>query len=202
MRCNLVILVVAGLATLASLPATAATCEPSSETRHSLKRLDIDGVFGDQLLAQQKAILSELLAQHPDDVFLNLRYEQMASATTDAERATAIARYKELADSHAGNPDYAFLYAASLVGFNTPDAIARLKALASGTPAYPLAFLRLSRIYSSGRVCRSRRIALAAHLISRRVPGLIQFRSARPSRRPPPLPRWQASMRPHCASVL
>jgi hypothetical protein len=145
------IAVTIGLLALVTAPSRATVCEPSADTRQSLKRLNIEGVGYQKLLGQQKSILEELLAQRPDDVFLNLRYLRVAGGVTDAERAIVIEKYKKLADAHPGDSEYAFLYATALVGVNTPDAIARLKTLTSSAPGYPLADVELAEIYNSGK---------------------------------------------------
>jgi len=151
MRHKRFIAVTIGLLALVTAPSRATVCEPDNDTRQSLKRLNIEGVSNQKRLAQQKTILEDLLAQRPDDVFLNLRYQQVAGAQTDAERAIVIEKYKKLADARPGDSEYAFLYATALVGVNTPDAIARLKTLGSGVPGYPLADIELAEIYSSGK---------------------------------------------------
>ncbi len=139
------------LIALSATPSQAAVCEPSTETRQSLKRLEIQDPARYQRLAEQKAILTEMLAQHPDDVFLHLEYIDTEAVESEAARTAVIARYKELAAAHPANLDFAFLYAYALQGVDTPDAIVRLKALASGSPAYPLASRQLAKIYSWGK---------------------------------------------------
>ena len=139
------------LIALAATPSRASVCEASTETRQSLNRLDLDDLPANQRLAQQRTILKELLAQHPDDVFLNLRYQQIEGTTNDANRAVVIEKYKALADAHSGNSDYAFLYATALVGANSPDAMARFKTLADTGPGYPLADLQLAQLYEFGK---------------------------------------------------
>jgi len=139
------------LITLAATTSRASVCEANPETRQSLNRLDLDDLPNNQRLAQQRTILKELLAQHPDDVFLNLRYQQIEGTTSDANRAVVIEKYKALAETHPGNSDYAFLYATALVGANSPDAIARFNTLADTAPGYPLADLQLSQLYESGK---------------------------------------------------
>ena len=151
MRHKLFLLTLMALIAAAATPSQAQVCEPSPETRQSLKRLEIDDHGLYQRLAKKKAILTELLAQHPGDLFLHLEYIDTESRKNETARAAAIARYKELAAAHAADPDFAFLYAYSLKGFDTPDAIVRLKTLASGSPAYPLASRELAKIYSWGK---------------------------------------------------
>jgi thiol-disulfide isomerase/thioredoxin len=145
------VLVLIALIALSATPSRASVCEPSTETRHSLSRLDFKEIPPNQSQALQLTILKELLAQHPDDVFLNLRYQQIEGSTNDANRAKVIEKYKALADANPASADYAFLYATALVGANSPDAIARFKSLAGTPSGYPLANLRLAELYESGK---------------------------------------------------
>jgi thiol-disulfide isomerase/thioredoxin len=138
------------LIALIATPSRAQLCEASTQTRQSLKRLDLEGLSENQRRAQQLTILKEILAQYPQDVILNLEYQE-DEGTSDANRATVIEKYKALADAHPGNSDYAFLYATALVGANSPDAIARFKTLADTIPGYPLANLRLAQLYEYGK---------------------------------------------------
>jgi len=147
---QLIILTLGALIALVAAPSQAAVCEPSAETRQLLKRLDVDARSPYERLTKRKAILAELLAQHPDDLFLNLAYIEMQSQESDGEHVQVIARYKQLADSQPTNTDDAFLYAFALQGADTPAAISRLKALATGSPAYPLAARQLAKIYAFG----------------------------------------------------
>lgn len=150
MRHKRFITVTIGLLALVAAPSKAAVCEPSNDTRQSLKRLDVDAHSPYERLTKRNAVLTALLEQHPDDLFLNLAYADMKSQESDAEHAKVIARYKELADSHPTNLDDAFLYAYALQGADTPAAIRHLKALATGSPAYPLAARQLAKIYAFG----------------------------------------------------
>jgi len=136
---------------VAATPSKASLCEPSKETRQSLNRLDLEDLPDNQRRAQQLSILKDLLAQHPGDVFLNLRYEEIEGSANDADRAKVIEKYKALAAANPASADYAFLYANALVGASTSDAIARFKALVDSSSGYPLANLRLARRYESGK---------------------------------------------------
>jgi len=139
------------LIALSATPSRAQLCEASTQTRQSLKRLDLQDLPENQRRAQQRTILKALLAQNPADVFLNLRYQEIEGSANDADRAKAIEKYKALADANPASADYAFLYATALVGANTPDAIARFKTLVASPSGYPLANLRLARRYESGK---------------------------------------------------
>jgi thiol-disulfide isomerase/thioredoxin len=149
------LILVTGLFIPATRAATtgAVGCEPSPETRRELKRLDAETerLSGAKLRAKEVTRLEELLKRQPDDVFLHMRYQESAPGRTAAERNEVIERYKRLADSHAGNREYLYLYAAAVVGTNTPEAISRLKQILSGNGNYPLAHLELAKIYQWGK---------------------------------------------------
>lgn len=137
-----------GLLTAATAPAG---CEASDETRQALKRLDIRDLTGEKRKEKQRTILEELLAQRPDDLFLHLRYQQIARGGTEAERKAVIERYKSLADQHPGNTQYLYLYANASVDTDTAQAIERLKKIVSTEPRYPWAHLELADIYGWGK---------------------------------------------------
>ena len=130
----------------------AAECEPSAETVKGLRSIrNIPDLPSSELRQRQLAKLNELLARHPDDVFLHLNYLQLPWPRNPEEKNAQIERYKLLAEQHPGNPEYEFLYAVALVDANTPDAISRLKQLLTGGQSYPLAHLELARIYEWGK---------------------------------------------------
>jgi hypothetical protein len=61
----------------------------------------------------------------------------------------AQAEYRALRDAHPGDPLHETLYARSLIGARTPEAIGILEGVIARDPAYPHARLRLAQIYSS-----------------------------------------------------
>lgn len=136
---------------LLAITTRATDCEPSDETRQALKRFEIEDQSGKSLGEKHKMILQDLLAQHPDDVFLHLRYQEIAGEESIPERNAVVERYKVLADAHPHSAEYLFLYANALVDANTPQAIAELQKIVSTEPSYPLAHLELAEIYNWGR---------------------------------------------------
>jgi thiol-disulfide isomerase/thioredoxin len=158
MRLGLTLLPVLFAAGMAVSPGRAAAdrphdCEASPQTRRELTRLDarIESFNSIKLRAMKLARLEELLKRRPDDVFLHLDYQATAQGRTAAERNQVVERYKRLAESHSGSFEYNYLYAASLVDTNTPEAISRLKQILSVNSNYPLAHLELARIYQWGK---------------------------------------------------
>jgi predicted Zn-dependent protease len=118
---------------------------------------DCEGLEGTKRQTKDLALTDELLKRRPDDVFLHLSYQQSAYPSTVAERGKVIERYKQLADSHPGSLEYAYLYAAALVGTHTPEAISRLKQILSANPKYPLAHLELARTYQGATLSTTQR---------------------------------------------
>ncbi len=113
-----------------------AQCEPSEAVR----RILYEAMFSEKDLTQaeqearRKAILTAGLRQHPHDYFL-LHGLIVMQGGDDALAAARQAREK-----YPDEPVYELIYAAALVGRDTPEAIRRLEALAKS-------HLELSRVH-------------------------------------------------------
>lgn len=90
---------------------------------------------------------TKALEQNPDDVFAHTAYQQ-SKRNTLADRQAMVDRYRDLAQQHAGDPVYAYLYAKALVDTNTPKAI-EIATSVAGT--LPWAHVLLADVYSSGK---------------------------------------------------
>ena len=141
----------ANIAAAAPNARNALLCEASAETRRALQKMSTRSTYTVEARRDYLKAIDGLLAKNPDDVFLHLDYTTTASRETKGESEAVIARYKELMEKHPGNSEYAFLYANALIDANTPDAIARLKAIPADAPISPLAHLRLTKIYEWGK---------------------------------------------------
>jgi thiol-disulfide isomerase/thioredoxin len=130
---------------------SALLCEASAQTRRTLHQMSARHTYTVEERREYLKAIDELLAKDPDDVFLHLDYISTVSRETKSESEAVITRYKELMERHPGNSEYAFLYANALIDANTPDAIARLKAIPSDARVTPLAHLRLTKIYEYGK---------------------------------------------------
>jgi thiol-disulfide isomerase/thioredoxin len=126
-------------------------CEASTATRHTLHEMSARNTYTVEERREYLKAIDGLLAKNPDDVFLHLDYTLTVSRETKGEAEAVIERYKELMEKHPGNSEYAFLYANALIDADTPDAIARLKAIPADAAVAPLAHLRLAKIYEYGK---------------------------------------------------
>ena len=141
-------------ATLLGLPSAtraqhAVVCEASPATRREMAGLSGPAPITEALHRQQQLTLQRWIAEDPDNLFLHLEY-LLRSHRLD-EKAKAIAQYKELLDNHPANTQYEFLYAVSLVGTRTSEAISRLKAISVDDPIAPIAHLELAHILTWGK---------------------------------------------------
>ena len=92
-------------------------------------------------------MFDELFAKYPDDLFLHLRYIETTLYGEHVDRRALAARYAKLAEEHPSSERFTFLKAVSLVGLDTPQAIAML----SRQKSNPGAHLELADIYSWGK---------------------------------------------------
>jgi thiol-disulfide isomerase/thioredoxin len=127
------------------------SCEATPQIRQEMKRLNLDELKGLEREKAQQKIIQELLTENPDDVFLQLRYQEVFRPHTEGERTALIDRFRELTQAHAGVPEYEYLYAAALVGKDTPRAMSLAKGAATADPAYPRAHLLLAEIHNWGK---------------------------------------------------
>jgi hypothetical protein len=132
-------------------PAHATDCEPSAATRYLLTQ--IQRINGESRAAdlQRLALLNNMLAQHPDDVFLHRAYQNYARRDSRTDADALIARYRGLAEKHPANPAYTVLYANALVDTDTPKAISLYKDAISSDSPNPLAHLGLAYVYEWGK---------------------------------------------------
>jgi len=96
--------------------------------------------------AKRAAIFDEGLAKYPNDSFL-LR-NRMAS---EPDHESQLRWATTLRDKHPNDPIFAMLYALSLEGSNTPEAIKLLEAIQSAHPDAAQVYLSLASVFSSGK---------------------------------------------------
>ncbi len=126
-------------------------CEANNETRLELERLALPDLQGQEREQAQKKIVQDLLAAHPDDLFVNLRYQRIFRGRTEADREALVDRYRKLADSHGGDLRYEFLHAEALLGKDTPQAIELAHKILTADPGFARAHLLLADVYSWGK---------------------------------------------------
>jgi hypothetical protein len=101
-----------------------------------------------EFLEKRLAAVQSLLRQHPDNVFVQRAYVSLMNSSS-MERDKAIAEYKARHEQSPGNAQLAYLYALTLVGRQTPEAIKLLDAALEQDPKFPLPHLELVTIYRS-----------------------------------------------------
>ena len=96
--------------------------------------------------AKRAAVFDEGLAKYPADIFL-LRNRMSAEPDHESEIRWADA----MRQKHPTDPVYTIVYAISLEGKNTPEAIKMLEALQVAHPDAAQVYLSLASVFSSGK---------------------------------------------------
>ncbi|MGA2588402.1 MAG: redoxin domain-containing protein [Bryobacteraceae bacterium] len=117
-----------------------APIEALSPDRHSGVNLDepdrIDKI----------ARIREVMAQFPDDLFLN---RWLIELQPKPQTGSLAAEFREKLARHPDDPRYMYLYARALVGKDTPSALQLLQKAIAREPQLPWTYLALTEIYSS-----------------------------------------------------
>jgi hypothetical protein len=92
------------------------------------------------------ARIREALANSPDDLFLN---RWLIELQPNPHTGSLAAEFHAKLDKRPGDPRYAFLYAYSLIGKDTPSATRSLGELAAATPNFPWTYSALADVFSS-----------------------------------------------------
>lgn len=137
--------------TVQSGTATSSSCEASAGIRHEFDRLQASDLHGKEREQAQKALVEQLLAKYPHDLFVHLHYQSIFRGRTEAERQALIDRYHKLAESRPDDAAYQFLYAEALLDNDTPQAIELAQQIVAADPAFTRAHLLLADIYSWGK---------------------------------------------------
>jgi thiol-disulfide isomerase/thioredoxin len=125
-------------------------CEASAEVKVAFKALDSPGLEKTPLKerkAQWLAAITSMRQQYPRDVFVERRYQDAHKDTYGLYEAAIIEEYRKLADEHRQDPLYLYLYARSLVGTRTPEAIAGFDTVLRLSSGFVWADLALTNIY-------------------------------------------------------
>ncbi len=126
-------------------------CESSPEIRKEMQRLDLPNLKGHEREQARKKIGEELVAKYPDDLFIEMRYQQIAGGEFGEDREAVIDRYRKLAAEHAGDSFYEFLYANALEGKDTPQTIKLSQEILAKDPNFVRAHLLLADVYAWGK---------------------------------------------------
>jgi thiol-disulfide isomerase/thioredoxin len=151
---------------------SADSCSPDPAVRAGLDRLpqfmQNPKLTDWQFYTQRRAGLQALLREYPDNVFVEQAYIRSAATPRQDDIVSVEAEEKvidEYKARHDANPESAkldYLYALTLVGRQTPQAIKLLDAALEKDPAFALAHLELVYIY--GFPAFSNNEQRAAHL--------------------------------------
>jgi len=125
-------------------------CEPNLRVEQAFVENDLSNNDMDDV-PRQRPIVVALLTKYPDDLRLNLQYQQIAKTGIRAEREAMIEKYRKLAEQNPRSVRFQYLYAKALVDSDTPKAIELMKGLVVSNPTYPWPHLSLAQIYSWGK---------------------------------------------------
>jgi predicted Zn-dependent protease len=129
----------------------AAVCDPSPEVKAALDRAP-SYQTADQTDYQYKQArrpaLADLMKKYPGDAFVQRAYVRSMSYPT-ADRLKVIAEYRALHEQHPDDAQIAYLYAQTLLGRNSPQAIKLLTTALQAAPNFPWPHLTLVTIYTS-----------------------------------------------------
>jgi hypothetical protein len=96
---------------------------------------------------QWSAAIQVLLGQYPDDLFVQRTY--ISSMLNPYDREKVIEQYKVRHEQSPDNPQISYLYALTLVGRQSPEAIKLLDTALEKAPKFPWPHLSLVTIYAS-----------------------------------------------------
>ncbi len=127
-------------------------CEPSPAIKAELKQVskvnDEDLPYSARL-QRQRSMLQELLSKHPDDFFLQRRYQDYRRAGFFTDTEALVADYRAQMEKRPNDTVAVFLYARLLVGRQTKEAIALEEKLIQQAPDFPWPHLQLAEIYNA-----------------------------------------------------
>ncbi len=125
----------------------AAVCEPSPEVRSALDTVphyqpltQLDWQFNEA----RRTAVEALLAKYPDDLFVNRANLQLLRS--EVEKVRLVAKYKSLHEQRPSDAEFTYLYAAALVGRDTPQAIKLYKQALDASPGFAWPHLDLASI--------------------------------------------------------
>lgn len=138
----------------AQTPNGAARCEASPAVAQALETIATDDdapLTTAALKEKQLSALRSQLSQHPNDLFVHKRFQDVARRGMDVDPAELIKQYRALLDKHPHDPVYLYLYGRLLVGRQTPEARTHMERALQLDPAFAWAHLSLADIYNVAR---------------------------------------------------
>ena len=139
---------------LAALPAcvpaqTTDWCSPSTAVKAALDQLPIQSPAetGWEFHQKHSAAIQELLTRFPGDLFVQREYVEAMWRRTDKDKA--IAEYKARYEQRPDDPVVAYLYALTLRGRQSAEAIKILDTTVKKAPQFPWPHYALAGFYST-----------------------------------------------------
>ncbi len=134
----------AGLLFLVALPVWAQPCEAPPNVKAAIDAAAARG----KPLEERTAAAGKIRDQFPSDYYAHRFYQELFVANGVFSQAVRD-EYKALLDAHPGDLMYQMLYARTLKGSTTREAISLLDKMLERQPDYALAHLKLVEIYSA-----------------------------------------------------
>jgi len=130
---------------LAALPVLAQPCEAPPNVKAAIDAATLPPA---RPLEERAAAARQVRDQFPADYYAHRFYQEQYVSNGLFAKAVQ-EEYKALLDAHADDPFYQTLYARTLKGTNTREAIALLDKILDKQPDYMLAHQKLTEIYSA-----------------------------------------------------
>jgi len=129
----------------------APVCAASPEVQAALDQIPRNQPAGQsqyQFVLARRTALQNLMRQHPSDVFIQSAYIGTMQYY-DSDTAKAVAEYKARHEQHPGDTEISYLYATTLLGRDTPQAIRLFDEVLEKQPSFNLPHLDFVTIYTS-----------------------------------------------------
>jgi hypothetical protein len=139
------------VAPLAVRAQAGAVCDPTPEVKATLDRLPSYQTADQtdyQYRRARRSALVDLMKKYPGDVFIQRAYIRNMSYPR-ADHLKVMAEYKALHEQHPDDAEIAYLYAQTLLGRDSPQAIKLLTAALQASSNFPWPHLTLVTIYTS-----------------------------------------------------
>lgn len=159
-----------------------APCEPAASIRAELEKATLP-IASAGAFEQNIAPLQALRSRNPGDLFVHERYQDAVQQYgIEGHLRQLTEEYQALTFEHPGELMYAYLFARSMIGRNTPSAIERLTDIAAKNPDFAPAHRGLAEIYASEPFHDSAKENIEREKFLSACPGSLL------ARRPAPLP--------------
>ncbi len=148
MKFLVVLYLLCSFSAVAQVQPANSVCTPRAEVERDLKRMNFSGPT-ETNLEQRRRTYRELLQRYPDDLFVHR--EAIATVLSTPQQTALVDEYRVLEERHPQSLQNKYLYARSLVGVDTPQAMDILRRVEAEDPHYPWPYLEFAEIYDRGR---------------------------------------------------